>query len=72
MPALRLQADQQLDGVAVTQPARRVDRAEQPAGLRRPGPPQVVGHVTQARELHGDLDAHRGVGLDLGQRHGRV
>ena len=69
VPALGLEIDQQLDGIAVVDPAWPVDAVEQPVRAGSPGPPEVVGDVPQPRELQGQVDLGRGLGLDLGVAH---
>ena len=52
-PLLRLDVDEELDGVVVPPPVVGVDPGEQTRGLGRPAPPEVVGQVTQPLHLLG-------------------
>ena len=55
-PLLRLDVDQQLDGVVVAPPGLGVDPGEEPVGPGRPAPPVVVGQVPQPLEGRRQLD----------------
>ena len=64
LPVVRLDVDEQLDGIPVRSPELGVDGREQATGERSPAPPQVVRELFEARHLFGDLDTRCRNGLD--------
>ena len=66
VPVMRLDVDEELDGVVIAAPVVGVDPGEEAGGLRRPAPPEVVGQVAQPLHLGRQLDVRDLEGGDLG------
>ena len=68
----RIGSEEDRDRIPVARPDRRVDATEQGAGTRRPGPPPVVGEVTEAFEAGRQIEVVPREGRDrYGSAHGR-